>query len=247
MDLLFTDPILWLLRSMGRIPAILIALTVHEAAHAWMALKRGDDTAQRMGRVTLNPLAHLDPLGTLMIVFVGFFGWGKPVPYLERNLKNPRWDAMWIAAAGPASNILLAAVFGILFRIVEPAAAVYINEGEVSSVGGRILVFLLFLLSYCVIINLCLCFFNLIPIFPLDGEKVLVGLLPHKQAYYYSQFREYGPFLLILFIIPMSPFNQLLQAWIDLLSRPFFYVFSGRSFDYHIAVMHYASLTLWGG
>ncbi|NUN96690.1 MAG: site-2 protease family protein, partial [Candidatus Omnitrophica bacterium] len=96
---LFEDPISFLLMSLGRLPAIIFALSFHEAAHAWMALKCGDDTAARMGRITLNPLAHLDPIGSIGLIFF-FFGWGKPVPYVERNLRNPKWDAMLIAAAG---------------------------------------------------------------------------------------------------------------------------------------------------
>lgn len=207
----------------GRIPAIIFALSFHEAAHAWMALKCGDDTAARMGRITLNPLSHLDPIGSIGIIF-GFFGWGRPVPYVERNLRNPRWDAMKIAAAGPASNIILALIFGILFRITE---AVLFGDYEFDNVMlYRAVAYLHFLFGYCIIVNICLCFFNLIPIFPLDGEKVLVGFLPYQQAQAYESLRQYGVMMLLMLIIFGGP---LMSAWIFLMGSPVCWVFAGSS------------------
>jgi Zn-dependent protease len=217
---IFNDPVNFLLMSTGRLPALIFALSFHEAAHAWMALKCGDDTAARMGRITLNPLSHLDPIGSIGIVF-GFFGWGRPVPYVERNLRNPRRDAMLIAAAGPASNILLALVFGILFRIVF----YFIEHSSFESEAAmRVTVFLAFLFSWCVFLNLALCFFNLIPVFPLDGEKILVGLLPYRQAYAYASLRQYGPMGLLLLIFMGG---SLVSAFVFVMSAPLCYLFTG--------------------
>ncbi len=233
---IFSNPIEFLLLATGRIPAILFALSFHEAAHAWMSLRCGDDTAARMGRITLNPLAHLDPIGSIGI-FLGFFGWGKPVPYVERNLRNPRRDAMWIAAAGPLSNLILAAISGIAFRILYHFAEV--GEGA----GDRIILFLLFLMSFSLIVNLFLCFFNLIPVFPLDGEKVLLGFLPYRQAYQFAQFRQYGPMGLLLLILVGQP---LVSAWLELMAKPFFYLFAGVSFMETLGVIQATFSALWG-
>ncbi len=239
---LFDNPIDFLLDSTGRMPAILFALSLHEAAHAWMSLRCGDDTAARMGRITLNPAAHLDPIGSILI-FLSFFGWGKPVPYVERNLRNPRRDAMFIAAAGPVSNLILAAISGILFRILLPLAS---SSGEDTM--NRIILFLLFLFSWSVVINLALCFFNLIPIFPLDGEKILLGLLPYRQAYTYASFRQYGPMVLlgILLLEMQSRSFSLINSWIDLMGTPFSYLFTGMSFGDVWQIKNIAFLALWG-
>jgi len=219
----FGDPISFLLEATGRIPAIVFALCVHEAAHAWMALKCGDDTAARMGRITLNPMSHLDPIGSIGI-FLGFFGWGRPVPYVERNLRNPRWDAMKIAIAGPASNIILAFIFGILFRITS--ALVFSDNPVENIILFRCIAFLHFLFSFCVVVNIALCLFNLIPIFPLDGEKVLVGLLPYQQARAYESLRQYGMMMLLLLIIAGGP---LIEAWFFLMGAPLCWLFTGVS------------------
>ncbi len=200
-----------------------------------MALKCGDDTAARMGRITLNPLSHLDPIGSIGIL-IGFFGWGRPVPYVERNLRNPRWDAMKIAIAGPASNILLAFIFGILFRITSYFV---FNEDPIQNVMVfRCVAYLHFLFSYCIVVNLCLCFFNLIPIFPLDGEKVLVGFLPYQQAQAYESLRQYGMMMLLMLIIVGGP---LMSAWIFLMGSPVCWLFSGYSLEgvmRHIGAMY---------
>ena len=163
-----------------------------------MALKCGDDTAARMGRITLNPLSHLDPIGSIGIIF-GFFGWGRPVPYVERNLRNPRWDAMKIAIAGPVSNLILALVFGLLYRLTEFLLSTGFVDDNI--LFFRAIVYLHFLFGYCIIVNICLCFFNMIPIFPLDGEKVLVGILPYEQARSYESLRQYGMMMLLMLII----------------------------------------------
>jgi Zn-dependent protease len=224
--------------STGRLPAIVFAICVHEASHAWMALRCGDDTAARMGRITLNPLAHLDPLGALCIAFF-YFGWGRPVPFVERNLQNPRRDAMLIAAAGPASNLVMAAVFGVLFRLSFYLAQ-HVNFQ--SEAVGRIVFFIVFLTAWSVFINLLLCFFNLIPLFPLDGEKILMGLLPYQQASAFSQFRQYGPMALILLIFVGGP---ILSGFIFAMGTPFAWLFAGLSLKEVLLVIHVVFGALW--
>ncbi len=169
------------------IPPLLFALCFHEFSHAYMAYRLGDSTAARMGRLTLNPLAHLDPFGSLMIVFVGF-GWAKPVPVDPRFFKNPRTGMMKVAFAGPASNLLLAAIGGILLRFFG---------SQMSEIIFK--VFLNF-----TIINLALCFFNLIPVHPLDGSQIFSGLFIRKNPQLVYNLQKYGPnilFGLILFSI----------------------------------------------
>jgi Zn-dependent protease len=155
------------------VPAILIAITCHEYAHARVALWFGDDTAARQGRVSLNPLAHLDPWGTIMIVLVGF-GWGKPVPVDVRRLRHPRANA-YVSAAGPLTNFFLAVVASLLFRVYATAIAPSATQ-EIA------FTLIAFCIAIFVQINLALCFFNLIPLFPLDGSHVLGSLLPATLA-----------------------------------------------------------------
>jgi Zn-dependent protease len=176
-------------RAIIAAPAILFALTVHEFFHAWTALKFGDTTARDMGRLTLNPLAHLDFFGTLMMFLSGFrFGWAKPVPVNPFRLPNPRIADFWISAAGPISNLSLGFLFGMAFRIVHnlPMAlpeAVYI------------------FLYVSVMINVSLAFFNLIPLFPLDGSHILRSLLPPEMESTLNQFDRISPLILIVLIV----------------------------------------------
>jgi Zn-dependent protease len=169
-------------------PPILFALTVHEFSHAYLAYRFGDSTGKDMGRMTLNPLPHLDPIGTLLL-FVAFIGWAKPVPVNPNNLKNPRRDLLWIALAGPTSNFVLALFFGSVFRVLD--------HGGVFSGAGTVAVSLRMFVGYCVSINLVLAFFNLIPVYPLDGSKVLAGILPEGAAELFRRAAVYGPFVLI--------------------------------------------------
>lgn len=155
LQLLFQAPLLGLAWAI----AIIMALTVHEFAHALVGSWRGDDTAERMGRLTMNPLAHLDFVGTLMLLSVGF-GWAKPVPFDPRNLSNPAWDGFAIALAGPFANLLLAGVGAVAYRVFA----------EMPFAQGSLLPIFLVLLIFT---NLLLMFFNLIPIPPLDGSKVI--------------------------------------------------------------------------
>ena len=169
------------------IPTLLFALSFHEFAHAWMAHKCGDNTAARLGRLTLNPLAHLDLFGSLMILFVGF-GWAKPVPVDPRFLKKPRSDMMKIAAAGPVSNLLLALTSGLVFRLQGPYPILSDN--------------LLLMVYYFTSINISLAIFNLIPVSPLDGSQIFSGYLMKNNPQLAWKIQSYGPqvlFGLILF------------------------------------------------
>ena len=165
----------------------MFALSFHEFAHAWMAAKCGDNTAARMGRLTLNPLAHLDMMGSIMILFVGF-GWAKPVPVDGRNLRNPRIDMMKVAAAGPASNLLLAMVAGMLLRLLNGT--------------GLLTDSIFILLLYFTRINIALAVFNMIPVAPLDGSQIFSGYLMKTNPQLAWKIQSYGPqvlFGLILF------------------------------------------------
>jgi Zn-dependent protease len=171
----------------------LFSLSFHEFAHGWMAKRKGDNTADLMGRLTLNPMAHADLWGTFILplasifmrvgmnVSVGFFGWAKPVPVNTRNLKNPKNDMFWIALAGPASNMFLAII----------ASLIYILMVSAISPEGNNKLYADFLFSF-VRINLLLCFFNLLPLHPLDGGKILERFLPYKA----NQFLENNMLLL---------------------------------------------------
>jgi Zn-dependent protease len=172
------------------IPPLLFALTFHEYSHALVATKLGDPTARLLGRLTLNPIAHLDVMGTLVFVMTQRIGWAKPVPIDERYLKHPRRDIMWIALAGPVSNLTLALLFGTIVRFAAPM--------PVTSVTQRVL---LVMAEGSVIVNLGLMAFNLIPIFPLDGSRILTGLLSRQWAERYREMDRVGPFVLLGIIV----------------------------------------------
>ncbi len=166
----------------------MFALSFHEFAHAWMASKCGDNTAARMGRLTLNPMAHLDVMGSLMILFVGF-GWAKPVPVDSRNLRDPRKDMMKVAAAGPLSNLLLAMLAGMAWRLL----------GGINFLLDTNFPVLIFNFTQ---INIALAVFNLIPVSPLDGSQIFSGYLMKTNPELALKIQSYGPqvlFGLILF------------------------------------------------
>jgi len=173
-------------------PPILLALTFHEYAHAYVANRFGDDTAKQNGRLTLNPLRHLDPLGTIMI-FLVHFGWAKPVPVNPYRLKNPKKDMLWISAAGPLSNMVLALASGILLRI-------FIATVETPD-QTSFMTLLTYVIFMSLQINLALAIFNILPIAPLDGSKILSGLLPDSFGSMFLIMERYGPFILLGLII----------------------------------------------
>ncbi len=172
---------------------ILLAITVHEFSHGWMANKLGDPTARLAGRLTLNPLAHLDPVGALMLLLVRF-GWAKPVPVNPSNLHHPRRDMVWVSLAGPGANVAVALLLGLTFRLLWP-------QIEHLKTVPFWLAPVLLLVIYGVIINSALAVFNLIPIPPLDGSKILMGILPWRQAEKYSRIEPYGMHILLGLIL----------------------------------------------
>jgi Zn-dependent protease len=180
---------------------LLLSLTIHEAAHAWTADRLGDPTARRLGRVSLNPIVHMDLFGTVILPLLAavsrlpLIGWAKPVPVDTRNLRNPRRDFMLVAAAGPISNLLQAAVAAIILRIALAAGGRTIAAGTTAGTVVEVL-------FLAVQINLLLAVFNLIPVPPLDGGNVLLGLLPPRMAYRYAQLRQYG--FLVLYALLLT-------------------------------------------
>ncbi len=174
-------------------PPILLALTVHEFAHGYVAYRFGDPTARDQGRLTLNPLKHLDPIGTIAF-FIIHIGWAKPVPVNPGYFKNPRKDMLWVALAGPAVNMVLAVVSALAVKIVWFIAKTI----PYSPMAEAILVPLNEVLMASVWINLVLCIFNFLPIPPLDGSKILAGLLPSDLARSYASVERYGFAIILL-------------------------------------------------
>lgn len=176
-------------RAMLAGPVIFFSLTVHEYFHAWTAYKFGDSTAKDMGRLTLNPLAHLDFMGTIVMVLSGFrFGWAKPVPVNPMNLRDPRMNDIWISAAGPLSNVGIALLSGLLFRLFN-GLAIEIPDA------------LMMMLQYSVFINFTLAFFNMVPLFPLDGSHILRGLMGPAHDHTFDKLDRIAPFLLLLLFL----------------------------------------------
>jgi len=172
--------------------ALLVAITFHEFAHAWTADQLGDPTARYQGRLTLDPLAHLDPLGTLMIL-VARFGWGKPVPVNPYNLRHgPLAGMAMVSFAGPLSNVILAILFGLPLRFgIIPFD--FGSNPVIPSLGQIVMTVIL--------LNVSLAVFNLLPVAPLDGFKVALGLMPRQYAYDFARLEQYGPFILVGIIL----------------------------------------------
>jgi len=175
--------------------SLLLSITIHEFSHAYAASKLGDPTAKDLGRLSLNPLAHLDPLGTVTLLLVGF-GWGKAVPVNYYNLKNPRRDAALISLAGPASNFIMAAALTILIKII----GLIVSSHDAYDIAPMLS--LISRIIYSVILyNLVLGIFNLIPVEPLDGFKIVNGILPPRLAVQWIQLAPYGLYILILLMV----------------------------------------------
>ncbi len=172
----------------------LMAITCHEVSHGFVASRFGDDTARRMGRLTLNPLKHLDPIG-LLAVFIIHIGWAKPVPVNFNNLRHPKRDMIWVAIAGPFTNFCLAFLSAMLMRLIL-FAATGVSNGPLAMLIEPIL----WMLAFSIYINVLLAIFNLIPVLPLDGGRVLVGLLPYRQAVAYSRIEPFGLIIILAFI-----------------------------------------------
>jgi Zn-dependent protease len=202
---------------------LLFAITIHEASHAWSALKMGDPTAYAAGRVSLNPVAHIDPIGTvilpiiLVLMHAPAFGWAKPVPVNPYNLRHPRRDNLWISLAGPAANLTAALSAIILIRILRALA-----PGITTFLQGFILLRqpfprgfyplegLALILFYFVLINTYLAVFNMIPVPPLDGSGILSGLLSDRAAAGYDRIRPYG-FIIVLALVSLGFLDIVIQ------------------------------------
>lgn len=204
--------------SIMLVPA-LFAITCHEVSHGYVAYRFGDPTASSLGRLTLNPLKHLDIIGTLMVFLVGI-GWAKPVPVNFSNLRNPKRDMIWVAAAGPATNFMLAVLSAFALRLV---AALPIGGSDLFSLA-LVLRPLSLMLAFSVYINLLLALFNLIPVPPLDGGRVVVGLLPYRQAIAYSRIEPYGMIIIIVLVFFTNLFGYviapLLEIGVNILAGP---------------------------
>lgn len=196
----------YLLPLLLYIPTMLLALTFHEYAHGWMANRLGDPTAKVLGRLSMNPLVHIDLFGTVLLPLLLIiskapfvFGWAKPVPVDPYNLRHPRKDMIWVGLAGPAANFLLAFLAGMLIRLLNLLGIGFHGPFEVF----------LFILTAFVLINLVFAAFNLIPVPPLDGSRLVAGLLPLSWAMPYIRLERYGMMILILLFILGKPFIQI--------------------------------------
>jgi Zn-dependent protease len=204
---IFTNPISFLISLV----AFLVALSVHEFFHAWASLKLGDPTAKYEGRLSLNPLVHLDPIGTLMILMFGF-GWGKPVPFNPLNLTNPRRDTALVALSGPASNLALATFLGIILKLPWGSTSLYLE----------------LLLVPIIALNVTFGIFNLFPISPLDGFGIVRGFLPREAALRWEELEQYGLYILIFCLLPI--FNG--ESLISIILFPIVNIFSKITLGY---------------
>ena len=194
---------------------LLFAITIHEASHAWAAMKMGDPTASAMGRVSLNPLAHIDPFGTvilplilILVLHAPAFGWAKPVMINPRNLRHPRRDNLWISLAGPAANMAAATVSLVVLIVLNHLPR---NSSPLEALS---LIF-----YYLVMINVFLAIFNLIPVPPLDGSGILAGLLTDEAAAKYDRIRPYG-FIIVIGLVYLGVldfFFRFVQIFINAL------------------------------
>ncbi len=195
-----------LLTILYTLPVMLISSAIHEYAHAYTAYLLGDDTAKAEGRMTINPISHIDPLGLAFMIF-GRIGWSKPVPVNPYNFENPKVGNALVSIAGPISNMLLVAISAGLFKLVtfmEPSTITYV---------------LLSFLLVMIYINVSLALFNLLPIPPLDGSNIVESFLPKQWQEGWSSLSQYAPFLLLLLVLPFSPlFTIFSNFWYNLLS-----------------------------
>ncbi len=178
------------------IPGFLLAVTVHEFMHGYIAFRLGDPTAKMSGRLTFNPISHIDPFGALALVLTQMIGWAKPVPVDPRYLANPRRDMVWISLGGPAANLLTAAILAVILHFV-----VFYMGHPFSQFSQLVVKPITWMLVFALQINVGLAIFNLLPVPPLDGSKILAGLLPAKQAYEFEKLEPYGFIILLLLII----------------------------------------------
>lgn len=213
------------------LPAFILAGSVHEFMHAWTAKKLGDYTATLEGRLTLNPLAHLDPIGTFLMIIVRF-GWMKPVPINEYNFANPVRGTALTALAGPASNLAMAILAAMIYRIL--------NLFDPSPFGALALITLF--VEVFTWVNVALMLFNLIPVPPLDGYRIFRAFLPKGIRYYWEQAERYAPFILLAVLLPISPLSTLT---LTLISRGYLLSLISCSLEFHDkSRLHYCQFSL---
>jgi Zn-dependent protease len=188
---------------------VIFAITVHEAAHGFAARYFGDSTAERAGRITLNPIKHIDPIGTILLpaltLLVGgiLFGWAKPVPVDFSRLRHPKRDMLWVAAAGPASNFVMALFWASMIKLAVTVPSVYSEPLSLMGQAG-------------VMINVVLMVLNLLPLPPLDGGRIAVSLLPNRLAYKYAQIEQYG-FIILLVLLATGVLSTVMEPFINAL------------------------------
>lgn len=207
----------------------MFAIVCHEVSHGFVAWRFGDPTARMLGRLTLNPLKHIDPIGTLMIFFIGI-GWAKPVPVTFENLRNPKRDMIWVAAAGPVTNICIAILSTIAMKAIGMLSPGIFRHSEamllsllgldsgmaVLSPLDSLLVPVTMMLAFSIYINLLLAIFNMIPVPPLDGGRVLVGLLPYRQGLAWSRIEPYGMMIIIALVFFTNVFSYVVSPFLNL-------------------------------
>jgi len=196
---------------------VLAAVILHEVAHGWVALRRGDETALRLGRLTLNPISHVDPMGTvalpLLLIAVGspfVFGWAKPVPVNVANLRNPKRDMVAVALAGPLTNVVLALVSAGLLHVVL--------QLDASGPAVAVLRPIALMAAHSVVINIVLAVFNMVPVLPLDGGRVLFGLLPRAQALAFARLEPYG-MLIVMALLFTNTLDRVVGPVVNLVLR----------------------------
>jgi Zn-dependent protease len=199
---------------------VLVAVVFHEVSHGWVANRLGDPTAARLGRLTLNPLAHVDLFGTILVPLMllvasspFIFGWAKPVPVNYHNLRNPKRDMMWVAAAGPVMNLLLAAGFAAVWKLLAPMSGTPTGPGVTDFFSAVVL-----MAQAGILINVTLAVFNLLPLPPLDGGRVLVGLLPDPLSTRVARIEPFG-FIILIVLLMTRTLNQIIVPPIEFLLR----------------------------
>ena len=215
-----SDPKAYIIHLLLCLPIILISLSLHELAHGYVAYKLGDPTAKNFGRLTLNPVKHLDPIGFICMLLAGF-GWANPVPINTRNFKNPRRDMAISAAAGPISNVLLAAVFCALLKVYTIVAPNFMVSNEFSA---NVLYFTFVFLYYGISLNLTLAVFNLLPVPPLDGSRLLYVFLPPKYYFGVMKYERYIS-LAIMFLLLFGVLSPVISFVTDGLMSLLFLIF----------------------